>query len=242
MSSNSPPRPTTSTKSLRNREVVVDSSKKTAKRPYTKRKFTEQTTESQVELEVHSDSELHSQPKRSRNRRSVSPDINVQYLDLVTTHSQVQTRPTQQEQPQVSSIFNMTAPKQFTAADLEALNIDPAKAAALNTFMQTQISLVTPVFRLMHSPSIPAPQFDSATMSAASYYVQLQNYFSVQGISPDTYHTAVGSVLKGDKKLWFDNVATTITTWKEFKDSFSLRFDSTYMQEKRRKLLYSRHQ
>ncbi|MES2287475.1 MAG: hypothetical protein V4547_17405, partial [Bacteroidota bacterium] len=147
--------PTTSTKSLRNRDVSVDLTKPPIKRGYRKRK----NREEQVDLEVQSDSEVLQIPAKRRKSRSksVSPDIIPGYLlhidpNSVRNPTQTQVQVTQPKQSQASPIFKMAASQQFTAENLTAMGVDPTKINELNAFMQTQLDASVQTIRVTHAP------------------------------------------------------------------------------------------
>lgn len=188
-----------------------------------------------------------SNPTNSTNANEVNENI----LNNSINSTEYNTADSSEEEIDISVLFKSpvkmasSQPKlTFDAAILTAAGVDPTKADQLNKFLQEQIIAATSNIKVTATTqsSIPAPQFDSDTMSALSYFTQLENYFNVQGMKSDNYHTAVGTILKGDKKIWYDNVAASITTWQEFKDQFSSRFDSIHIQERRRNLLYTRWQ
>lgn len=183
------------------------------------------------------------EPSSSSNANEV---VNANILNNSLPSTEYYTADSSDEEIDISVLFKSPVkmasgqPKlTFDAALLTAAGVDPAKVDELNRFLQEQILAATSNIKVTATTqsSIPAPQFDSDTMSAVSYFTQLENYFNVQGIKPDNYHIAVGTILRGDKKTWFDNVVTTIKTWQEFKDQFTNRFDSIHIQERRRNLL-----
>lgn len=144
-----------------------------------------------------------------------------------------------------ASVENMASgpPKlNFDPVILTNAGIDAATAETLNKFLQDQVIAATSNIRISSGSNISAPHYDGERMSSVTYFKQLENFFSVSGIKASDYHTAVGTVLKGDKKIWYDNVATSIDSWDKFKDSFKARFDSVHIQERRRNLLYHKWQ
>lgn len=231
---------------LRNRTYTYNPAAK-PKKATRKKKVKLQANTSQA----HEVSEVvTSQVSNPIESANLNENLNENNLNNSKESLEYRTADSSQEEIDISVLFHSPVkmsgqPKlTFDASVLTAAGVDASKVDQLNKFLQEQVLAATSNIKVTATTqsSIPAPQFDSDTMSAESYFTQLENYFNIQGIKADNFHTAVGPILRGDKKTWYDNIATTITTWKDFKDKFVERFDSIHIQERRRHILYHRWQ
>lgn len=89
---------------------------------------------------------------------------------------------------------------------------------------------------------IDVPKYDSKKMTSDTYLKKCKNYFIAQGYEPEVFHTLVPMILKGDFKLWYDNVSANIDSWEDFENSFKSRFDNHSTQRDRNRLLHTRRQ
>lgn len=231
---------------LRNRTYTYNPAAK-PKKATRKKKVKLQANTSQA----HEVSEVvTSQVSNPIESANLNENLNENNLNNSKESLEYRTADSSQEEIDISVLFHSPVkmsgqPKlTFDASVLTAAGVDASKVDQLNKFLQEQVLAATSNIKVTATTqsSIPAPQFDSDTMSAESYFTQLENYFNIQGIKADNFHTAVGPILRGDKKTWYDNIATAITTWKDFKDKFVERFDSIHIQERRRHILYHRWQ
>jgi len=146
--------------------------------------------------------------------------------------------------PPTPSFVNMAAPgpsHTFTPAMLAG--IDGDQAAFLNKFLADQVLLASSTVRVAGiNTKVTIPEYDPERITSASFFVQCENYFKSQGFKPDQYHEILPSILKHDKKAWYDSIVATIRNWNDFKLAFTSRYDGLLVQERRRKLLWSREQ
>ncbi len=186
---------------LRNRTYKYNPQVKPKKRAYQKK------------VKLQANEVVHPVPLQENSHISNSTDsvnanevIIENTLNNSTNSTEYNTADSSQEAIDISVLFKSpvkmasSQPKlTFDAAILTAAGVDPTKADELNRFLQEQILAATSNIKVTATTqsSIPAPQVDSDTMSATSYFTQLVNYFNIQGIKADNYHTAVGTILRG---------------------------------------------
>lgn len=89
------------------------------------------------------------------------------------------------------------------------------------------------------NPKVKFPEYNSESMTADTYFVKCRDYFRSQSIPQDQYHEVISIMLEGDKKMWHDNIASTIKSWDDFCRHFRAKYDSDVIQEKRKRLLYN---
>ena len=63
-----------------------------------------------------------------------------------------------------------------------------------------------------------------------------------QGYREADHHLYLPVIMKGEFKLWYDNVSGDIASWNDFKLKFTSRFDNALIQMERSRTLHSRKQ
>ncbi len=92
------------------------------------------------------------------------------------------------------------------------------------------------------NPKVDMPEYHYERMTSDTFFTKCVNYFKSQGYQPTQYHQVVAAILKGDMKLWHDNVTSTVNSWDDFCRVFRAKYDSEAVQEKRKRHLYTRRQ
>ncbi len=121
--------------------------------------------------------------------------------------------------------------------------LSPNRVERLKDFVTQQvIQAVSSIKITTLNPKIDMPEYHFERMTSNTFFTKCINYFKSQGYSTIQYHQVVGAILKGDMKLWHDNVTSTINSWDDFCNAFRAKYDSEAVQEKRRRHLYTRRQ
>lgn len=115
--------------------------------------------------------------------------------------------------------------------------LSPRRRSQIEALVQEQIRLaMSSVTITTVNSNIEPPEYDSDRMTSDTFFRKCSDYFHTQGFRESEYHQVVGSIMKGDMKVWYDNVASSINSWSDFCSSFKSRYDSIFVQERRKKL------
>lgn len=107
----------------------------------------------------------------------------------------------------------------------------------VNTLITSQMMKVASSMRVVPmNPAINIPIYDEANMTSETFFNQCELYLQSQGFQQPQFHELIRIILGSDpsKKLWYDNVATNIKSWNEFRVAFKAKFDSALVQERRK--------
>lgn len=89
---------------------------------------------------------------------------------------------------------------------------------------------------------IELPKYVSANMTSATYFKKIRSYFTAQGYESSRFHELLPMVLKGEFRLWYDSVCSSINSWEDFCEKFKIRYDSERVQIERSRLLHTKRQ
>ncbi|OXA37698.1 Activity-regulated cytoskeleton-associated protein [Folsomia candida] len=139
---------------------------------------------------------------------------------------------------------NQAAPQfQFDNTDPTFQTLSAAQQACVNTFLSQQLSLAGRAIRVANlNTSIEVPKYDERRMTAETFFSKCKNYLGAQGYADVDHHLYLPVIMKGEMKLWYDSVASSIQKWDDFKDKFKARYDNPTVQMERSRQLHSRRQ
>lgn len=121
--------------------------------------------------------------------------------------------------------------------------LSPNRVERLKDFVSQQVLQAVSSIRVTTvNPKIDMPEYHYERMTSDSFFSKCINYFKSQGYTPTQYHQVVGAIMKGDMKLWHDNVTSSINSWADFCNLFKAKYDSEAVVEKRKRHLYTRRQ
>ena len=124
--------------------------------------------------------------------------------------------------------------------------LSPNKVNKLKDFVKKQVREAVKETQQIRvttvNPRIDIPEYHYERMTSETYFNKCTNYFKSQGYPPSQFHQVVSTILKGDTRLWHDNVVSTINSWSDFCKAFKAKYDSEAVREKRKRFLYTRKQ
>ncbi|CAL8109893.1 unnamed protein product, partial [Orchesella dallaii] len=123
------------------------------------------------------------------------------------------------------------------------LGLSPNRIAKIQNIVSEQVMKQVSHLRITPlNPRVDIPTYDSRRMTSNTFFKRCEDYFRSQGFHEYQFHTVVSVIMQDDMKGWYDNVACSITSWKDFCSQFRDRYDNVQVQEKRKKRLYNRKQ
>ncbi|CAL8140250.1 unnamed protein product [Orchesella dallaii] len=123
------------------------------------------------------------------------------------------------------------------------LGLSPNRIAKIQNIVSEQVMKQVSHLRITPlNPRVDIPTYDSRRMTSNTFFKKCEDYFRSQGFHEYQFHTVVSVIMQDDMKGWYDNVACSITSWKDFCSQFRDRYDNVQVQEKRKKRLYNRKQ
>jgi len=135
-------------------------------------------------------------------------------------------------------------PPHFDPAGPALAGLSPNKLAYINQKLNKNLAGAhLPTIRVTTVNSrVEPPIYNPDTMNASYFFTKCEKYFRSQGFPEIQYHNMVGTILRGNTRMWYDGTVWSIQSWDDFKIAFSARFDNSAVREARKKLLYSRKQ
>ena len=121
--------------------------------------------------------------------------------------------------------------------------LSPRRKSQIEALIQEQIRLAMGSVTITTvNSNIDPPEYDSDRMTSDTFFRKCTDYLHTQGFRESEYHQVISTILKGDMRLWYDNVASSVKSWSDFCSVFRSRYDSIFVQERRKKVLYTREQ
>jgi hypothetical protein len=90
--------------------------------------------------------------------------------------------------------------------------------------------------------NIEIPHYNPQKMNTKTYFTNLKKYLFAQGYERQNFHNVLGSVMKGEYKLWYDATTQDIDSWHTFKTTFRSKFDNKDVENERIRLFFTRKQ
>ncbi|OXA46886.1 hypothetical protein Fcan01_18441 [Folsomia candida] len=147
-------------------------------------------------------------------------------------------------EPNVGNMAGPGVPQfQFDATDATFQTLTAAQQTFVNSFLSQQLSLAGRAIRVANlNTSIEVPKYDERRMTAETFFSKCKNYLNAQGYAEVDHYLYLPIIVKGEMKLWYDSVASSIQKWDDFKDKFKARYDNPTVQMERSRQLHSRRQ
>src|ERR1051325_11717353 len=100
---------------------------------------------------------------------------------------------------------------EFDAGDATFSALDNNAKAYLNSFLSQQVQLATRAMRVANlNTCIEIPVYDAKRMTSATFFQKCTNYFHAQGYLTSDHHLYLPVIMKGEFKLWYDSVSSSI--------------------------------